>query len=231
MPPSKRKQQLKAARETKRRNNTLPITIPSLPLPPIPDYHYEETDTESMTDSTESEYDLESVQESDDDTDSQEHRQDSICTVLKYKDGAGSQLRGFYGAGSRATKYRRASEQHERMKVASQCYSIAAMFNNQKVQAKSSPIIQSKARQEAKEEIETLLRLKTITQKKFGPEGITLATRRRYEMVRSFYWTTGISPRISRKQAALNVANAVNRGNLQQRQILKWEKQWMVDRL
>src|SRR2546421_254592 len=159
MPPSKRKQQLKAARETKRQNNTLPITIPSLPLPPIPDYHYEKTDTESMTDSTESEYDLESVQESDDDTespisDSQEHRQSSISTVLKYKDGAGSQLRGFYGAGSRATKYRRASEQHERMKVASQCYSIAAMFNNQKVQTKSSPIIQSKARQEAKEETE-----------------------------------------------------------------------------
>jgi len=179
---------------------------------------------------------LESVQESDDDTespisDSQVHQQSSIWTVLKYKDGAGSQLRGFYGAGSRATKYRRASEQHERMKVASQCYSIAAMFNNQKVQAKSSPIIQSKARQEAKEEIETLLRLKTITQKKFGPEGITLATRRRYEMVRSFYWTTEISPGISRKQAALNGANAFNRGSFTARQILKWGKQWMVDRL
>ena len=116
MPPSKRRAQLKAAREFKRQKMiiTNKPTILSPPQPPTPDY-YESSDTEFLSDSTESDYDSESgVSDSDDGIesptrDSLEHRND-INNVLKYKAGADSYLRGFYGAGSKTTRHRKALE-------------------------------------------------------------------------------------------------------------------------
>ena len=81
MPPSKRKAQLKAAREFKRQKmiTTNKPTILSPPQPPTPDY-YESSDTEFLSDSTESDYDSESgVSDSDDGIES------PICDSLEHQ--------------------------------------------------------------------------------------------------------------------------------------------------
>ena len=154
-----------------------------------------------------------------------------INSVLKYKDSAGSYLRGPYGAGSKATTKRKAQDQRERAKIASTCYSISALFQKQKAPAMNPPNTESmNRRKEAQKEIEDLLRLKTKVQEKFGLKGLKGATRRRYEMVRSFFWTQQKTPDLSRKQAALQVANAYNRGSHTAREVLKWERQWIAER-
>jgi len=244
---NKRRRHLKAASDaalaSKRRRKAEELSRQLLPSPPLPpeSLSIDNSDTDPCGSDSESEF-------SDQELKDQDHWDDengigytlpeplpNAFAHLRYKEGADSKLRGLYGKGSLATTKRKAREQRERSEIASKCYSIVDMFKkppSERSRTTNPGTANSLAesRKDAQSEIEDLLRLKTKMTEKFGPDGLQGATRRRYELVRSFFWAEQQSPNLTRKEIALRVANSFNRGEHTARKILIWEKQWVMNR-
>lgn len=180
---------------------------------------------------------------------------------LVWKEEAEKNKRGTYGAGSRSTRQRQRNKAKALEKEASQSYQIDALWQRQQdlglvssqtelassppldnyplsqvprgKQSKSKEEIQTQERNEALQTLTRLLQLVTEQEKKYG-ERLSPHSNfyRRHVMVQQFLQaqlrdTTGRT----RKELSQDVARCFGRGGETSRNITRWEKSWIDNRV
>ena len=176
---------------------------------------------------------------------------------LKWTSGAGEYLRGSYGHGSRATKYREQKRQEKRLQEGSEHYSIKALFKRQQdlnlslkgVVDQTSDVIplntidhgklpgpftNETAQLEAMEDLKRLVELPTEQKRKYG-NALSESRNfyRRHLLVLNFLWIQQQRknfPGLNRRRLAETVAASNKRGSKTARKIIQWEKSWVEQR-
>lgn len=187
--------------------------------------------------------------------------EDTTCdspASLKWTSKAGEYLRGSYGCGSRATKYREQQRQAKIQQEASKHYNIKSLFQRQhdlnlcqKVVAdQASKVIplgkvdrgklarlteKEEAQVKASEDLKRLIELPTEQKKKYGyilPKNQNFY--RRHLLVLNFLWIQQQRegfPGLDRRGLARVVAVSNMKGGKTAQMIVHWERSWVEQRI